>query len=79
MADEQQGDPRAGAHPQWLYLAALLLGVPVVGGGGAYLGNTQAARDIAALEGKVDALDGKIDKLLLGFVRAHPTVPLGEP
>ena len=65
-----------GVPTQWIYLASLLLGVPLVGGGGAYMGNTQAAQDVAALEEKVDKLDSKIDALLLGFVRAHPDVQL---
>ena len=90
MTDEQPapapapGTPTSPTTPttptmQWVYLASLLLGVPLVGGGGAYVGNTQAAKDVAALEEKVDALDDKIDRLLIGFVRAHPSVPLDSP
>ena len=65
--------------PPWVLAASFFLGVPLVGGGGAYVGNVQAAKDVATLEGKVDSLDGKIDALLLGFVRAHPEVRLDKP
>ena len=79
MADDQPAAPAPAPSIQWVYLAGMLLGVPLVGGGGAYVGNSQAAKDVAALEEKVDALDDKIDALLLGFVRAHPNVPLDKP
>jgi hypothetical protein len=65
--------------PSWIYLGAMMLGLPVIGGGGAYLGNTQATQDIAQLQEQVDALDDKIDALLIGFVRAHPDVAVDKP
>ena len=73
-----EDDAKIPQLPPWVYLAGVLLGVPVVGGGGAYLGGTQAGEDIAQLQEQVDALDDKIDALLIGFVRAHPDVDLGS-
>ncbi len=77
-------DATKHAVPQWAYVAALLLGVPLAGGGGSLLGAQGAAEDLSRLERKVDALDEKIDQLQLAIVRAHASdpgfaVPGGKP
>ena len=61
--------------PQWFYLAALLLGIPLAGGGGSLLGAQGAAEDMRRLEQKVDKLDEKLSSLELAIVRAHAADP----
>ena len=55
--------------PPWVY--ALLVGVPLAGGGGSMLGSSQASADMIRLEQKVDDLDEKIDELTIAIVRNH--------
>lgn len=73
-----QQSPVGGVHPpQWIYVAALLLGVPLAGGGGSLLGASQASSDLQRLEAKVDNLDEQIDRLTLAIARAHPEITVG--
>jgi hypothetical protein len=62
--------------PPWLIGVLTIIGA--VGGGSVagYGGGSQATRDIAALEQKVDKLNEQIHELTIGFVRAHPNVPV---
>jgi hypothetical protein len=75
--------------PQWVWALAFLLGIPLTGAGGSYYGANQAKKDIAALQvevkeldetidTKVDALDDKIDKLILQLVRLNPDLEVPE-
>ena len=68
---------RGESHPPWMYIAALLLGVPLAGGGGSLLGASQASADLQRLEVKMEQLDDKIDRLTLAIARAHPDQPVG--
>ena len=58
--------------PPWAY--ALMLGIPIAGGGGSMLGAQQATSDVSRLEEKVDELDDKIDDLMLAIARVHSDV-----
>ena len=74
---ESSPKPSAGieAIPSWVYLLALLLGVPLAGGSSALLGAQSSTEDLRRLEEKVDALDDKLDALQLAIVRAHAKDP----
>lgn len=61
--------------PQWIYVIALLLGIPLAGGGGSLIGASRSAEDLKSLEVKVDKLDEKLDKLREAIIRAHPDMP----
>ena len=74
------------ALPPWAYLLLILLGVPVLGGSGSYIGSSQHGEDVddlikqvdkldESLETKVDKLNNKLDKLIVQFARAHPDSP----
>lgn len=65
-----------GTPPMYL-LIALLLGVPLAGGGGSLLGASQASADLQRLEGKIEQLDDKLDALTLAIARAHPDLQVG--
>jgi len=52
-----------------------ILGVTAGGSGAGFLGGSQAAKDIEALEAKVDKLDEKMDALREAIIRAHPEIP----
>jgi hypothetical protein len=71
------GGPTQLHLPQWVYVLALLLGVPLAGGGGSLLGASQAQDDLQRVERKVDELDAKLDVLTLAIARAHPDVQVG--
>ena len=71
MSDDKGGSVHI---PQGAYVLALLLGVPLAGGGGSILGASQAASDLQRLEAKVDHLDQQLDRLTLAIARAHPDV-----
>lgn len=64
--------------PPWAYAMALMLGVPLAGGGGSLLGASQASADLQRLEGKIEALDDKLDALTLAIARAHPDLEVGR-
>ncbi len=66
------GDSSKTNIPPWAY--ALLLGVPLAGGGGSLIGAQQASSDMSRLEEKVDELDDKLDKLMIVIARAHPNI-----
>ena len=64
--------------PPWAYAVALMLGVPLAGGGGSLLGASQASSDLQRLEVKLEQLDDKIDQLTLAIARAHPDLDMGR-
>ena len=64
--------------PTWVYMAGLVLGVPLAGGGGALLGGQASAEDLLRLEEKVDELDDKLDKLAIAIARAHSDADVGD-
>ena len=61
--------------PPWALGFLTIVGVAAGGGGAGFLGGSQAAKDIEALEEKVDKLDEKMDALREAIIRAHPEVP----
>ena len=61
--------------PPWAIGALSILGVTAGGSGAGFLGGSQAAKDIEALEAKVDKLDEKMDALREAIIRAHPEIP----
>jgi outer membrane murein-binding lipoprotein Lpp len=61
--------------PPWAFGLLTIIGVAAGGSGAGFLGGTQAAKDIEALEEKVDKLDEKMDALREAIIRAHPETP----
>jgi outer membrane murein-binding lipoprotein Lpp len=68
----------AEGTPPWVYIIALMLGVPLAGGGGSLLGASQASADLQRLEVKLEQLDDKLDALTLAIARAHPDMQMGR-
>lgn len=61
--------------PPWAFGLLSIVGVVAGGGGAGFFGGSQAAKDIEALEKKVDKLDEKMDALREAIIRAHPEIP----
>ena len=64
--------------PPWVYLAAVLLGVPLTGMGGSMLGAQQIAADVARLEiavtdlaKKNERLNDSVIELRIAVIRLH--------
>ena len=77
MGDDNASTAAPGfVVPQWIYIAALVLGIPLAGGSGSLLqaGSTQS--QLETLTEKVDALDTKIDTLTIEIAKVHPNADL---
>jgi len=77
MGEKTPAEAQQLQMPQWVYVMALVLGVPLAGGGGSLIGASQSQDDLRRVEDKVDDLDDKLDLLALAIARAHPDVKVG--
>ncbi len=76
MSEDTKTTANGFLVPQWVYIAALVLGIPLAGGSGSMLQAGATQSELETLTGKVDTLDAKIDTLTIAIAKVHPDADL---